>query len=95
MAEITTNVAADAATVVVREIEANIVELQAPAQPAVVEVITPGPQGPPGTTTLAGLSDVNTSGKVDQSVLYYDSASGQWRGDDINTVITITDGGNF
>lgn len=48
MAQLTTQVAADGATVIVREIEANIVELIAPAQPAVVEVITAGPAGAPG-----------------------------------------------
>lgn len=95
MAEITANVAADAATVVVREVEANVVELQAPSQPAVVEVVTPGPQGPAGASTLAELTDVNTTGKVANSVLYYDSSSGTWKGDDINTVTTLTDGGNY
>lgn len=95
MPEITTNVAADGATVVVREIEANVVELQAPAQPAVVEVVHPGPQGPPGASSLAALEDVNTSSKVNQSVLYYDSASGKWKGDSLQTILTVADGGNF
>jgi hypothetical protein len=44
---------------------------------------------------LGDLSDVNTAAKVGNSVLYYDSASGVWKGDDINTITTITDGGNW
>lgn len=95
MAQVNANVTTEAGTVVVREVETNVVELQVPAQPAVVEVVTPGPQGPPGPSTLSGLSDVDTTGKVNQSVLYYDADSGQWKGDDINTVVTITDGGNW
>lgn len=45
--------------------------------------------------TLGSITDVNTTGKVGKSILYYDVNSGQWKGDDINTVVTITDGGNW
>jgi hypothetical protein len=48
MASIRTQVSADAATVVVREVEANVIELLAPSEPAIVEVITPGPAGEAG-----------------------------------------------
>lgn len=99
------SVTGDAAPqVIITEVATNVVEVQAPAAPAVVQVAVEGPQGPPGpqgpagadgVTTLAALNDVNVSGKVNQSVLYWDQASGKWRGDDINTVVTITDGGNF
>jgi hypothetical protein len=66
----------------------------------VVEVSTPGPQGPPGqggseVTELAALSDVDVTGRVAGSVLYYDAGAGEWKGDDINTVVTLTDGGAF
>lgn len=90
--------------VVITQVATNVVEVQAPAAPAVVQVAVEGPQGPPGpqgpagasgVTTLAGMSDVNVTAKVNQSVLYWDQASGKWRGDDINTVVTITDGGNW
>lgn len=98
MPSISTQVSADGATVVVREVEANVVELQAPAQPAVVEVLTPGPAGPPGpagTTQLSGLTDVDVAAKTDKSVLYYDAAAGEWKGDDLQTIVTLTDGGNW
>lgn len=69
-----------------------------------IELTTAGPQGPigpmgpagaDGATTMAALTDVNVSGKVNQSVLYWDAATEKWRGDDVNTVVTLTDGGNF
>jgi hypothetical protein len=61
-----------------------------------VEVITAGPQGaaaPP--YALGELPDLDTTAAVDKSVLYYDAASATWRGDQIHTVITLTDGGAF
>lgn len=69
-----------------------------------IELTTAGPQGPigpmgpagaDGATTMAALTDVNVSAKVNQSVLYWDAATEKWRGDDVNTVVTLTDGGNF
>jgi len=61
-----------------------------------VEIITAGPQGPTAPVgTLGEIPDVDTSGAVANSVLYYDAVSEMWRGDDINTIITITDGGGF
>lgn len=82
--------------VLVSEIAEQTIELLAPAAPATVEVQTAGPQGPEAPPyALGDLTDVNTIGKVNKSVLYYDAASGQWKGDDINTVVTITDGGNW
>lgn len=63
----------------------------------VVKVVTPGPQGPVSSANvgLDDITDVNTTSKVDKSVLYYDADAGEWKGDDINTVITLTDGGAF
>lgn len=61
-----------------------------------VEVITAGPQGPTApVATFGDIPDVDVTGAVDKSVLYYDAASATWKGNDINTVITITDGGGF
>ena len=62
----------------------------------VVEVITAGPQGPTAPVgTLGEIPDVDSSAAVANSVLYYDAVSDTWKGDDINTLITITDGGGF
>lgn len=61
-----------------------------------VEVVTAGPQGPTApAASLNEVPDVDTEGVVDKSVLYYDAASATWRGDDIHTVLTLTDGGAF
>ena len=48
-----------------------------------------------GSSTLADLTDVDTTLKVDTSVLYYKSSVSKFVADDVNTIITITDGGNF
>ena len=82
--------------VLVSEVAEQTIELIAPAAPATVEVQTQGPQGPEAPPyALGDLTDVNTNAKVNKSVLYYDSASSSWKGDDINTVVTLTDGGAF
>lgn len=80
--------------VLVTETAVNVIELTAPSQPAVVEVATVGPQGP-ALSTLNDIGDVDTTGKVNQSVLYYDTDTGLWLGNDINTIVSITDGGNW
>ena len=73
--------------------------VQQPASPTVINAtqtgsivtaITSGPQGAPG----GGLT-VNTSAKVDKSVVYYDSASGEFKADAIWTIPTIVKGGSF
>lgn len=82
--------------VVITEVAEHAIELTTAAQPLLVEVQTAGPQGPVASPYgLGDLIDVNTTGKVANSVLYYDNASSTWKGDDINTVTTLTDGGNF
>lgn len=55
-----------------------------------VELITAGPQGPPGIT-IPVVSNSPTSG----SVIYYDDSVATFRVDSQHTFITITDGGNF
>lgn len=82
--------------VIVTEVAEQAIEITTAAQPVLVEVQTAGPQGPEAPPyALGDLTDVNTTAKVANSVLYYDAASSTWKGDDINTVITLTDGGNF
>lgn len=56
----------------------------------VVTATTAGPQGPAG----AGFT-LNQTAKVDKSVIYYDSSSGEYRADDTWTIETIVLGGNF
>lgn len=55
-----------------------------------VTATTAGPQGPSGLGTT-----INDAAKVDKSVVYYDSASGQFKADDTWTINTIVLGGNF
>jgi hypothetical protein len=47
------------------------------------------------TTRLQDMSDVLAANKVDGSLLIYDSAAAKFVANDINTKITLTDGGNF
>ena len=56
-----------------------------------VEITTQGPQGPTGTLGLT----FDVSAKVDGSVLYYDSSSGNFKADTTTTKLTLVDGGNF
>ncbi len=57
-----------------------------------VEVVTEGPQGPSFSSTNTTLVD---SGKVNKSVVYYDSAAGTYKADSTWTTSTLVDGGNF
>ena len=56
----------------------------------VVTASTVGPQGASG----AGFV-LDSSAKVDTSVIYYDSASGEYKADSTWTVSTLVLGGNF
>lgn len=66
----------------------NTVTVSGEGAATVVTVTTAGPQGPVGL-------DVDDSAKVDQSVVYYDSASGKYKADDTWTTSTLVLGGNF
>jgi hypothetical protein len=46
-------------------------------------------------TALADLTDVNVSAKTSKSILYYDAVVNEWKGDNLQTILTVTDGGNF
>ena len=61
---------------------------------ALITLSTTGPQIS-SNTTLASLTDVDLSNKVDNSVVYYDGNSDTFKADSLNTILTITDGGNF
>jgi hypothetical protein len=54
-----------------------------------------GPMGPTGATALSDLTDVNVGLKVDKSVLVWNESTGKFTANDQNTIITLTDGGNF
>jgi hypothetical protein len=59
----------------------------------VVTATTVGPQGPKGDAG-SGFS-LNDTAKIDKSVVYYDSASGEYKADATWTINTIVLGGNF
>jgi hypothetical protein len=46
-------------------------------------------------SALGDLSNVDDATKVDLSVLVYNESEGKFVANDVNTIITITDGGNF
>lgn len=83
--------------VVVQEVALHAIEVTAPTAPATVEVQTQGPQGPSVAANfgLNDLADVNTTSKTAKSILYYDADLSEWRGDSLQTILTVTDGGNF
>jgi len=59
-------------------------------QTSVVTATTQGPQGAAG----AGF-DIDSTAKVDKSVVYYDAAASQFKADTTWTTSTLTDGGSF
>jgi hypothetical protein len=50
---------------------------------------------PNGGIGIENLIDVNVASKTNGSILYYDQSNGEWIGSDVNTIISLTDGGNF
>ena len=56
---------------------------------SVVTVTTAGPQGASADFTL------ESTNKVDGSIIYYDSSSAKFKADTITTKLTLVDGGNF
>jgi hypothetical protein len=61
---------------------------------SVVSVATAGPQGPQGPPGESGLF-VNTTAKVDKSIVYYDASEDTFKADSTWTTSSLTDGGNF
>lgn len=74
-----------------------VVQVVASSAPQIIEIGVVGPQGPPGggSSSLSDLTDVNIAAKVDKSILVYDQSSQKFIANDVNTIVTITDGGNF
>ena len=60
--------------------------------PTVVTIATQGPQGPSGS--ISGIT-FDTSGKVNDALLYYHAASDTFKADSTTTKLTLVDGGNF
>jgi hypothetical protein len=78
--EITVDVTAAGSTTVV----------QVP-QTTTVTAVTEGPIGPAGPGGLV----VDTTAKVDQSLVYYDATAATFKADALWTVPTLSDGGNY
>ena len=80
----------------------NTVDVTAAGSTAVVAVpttttvtaVTAGPQGPIGPPGPAGLV-VDSTAKVNQSVVYYDGGTSTFKADGVWTTDTLSDGGNF
>tara|TARA_B100001939_G_scaffold188478_1_gene162355 strand:+ start:2323 stop:2556 length:234 start_codon:yes stop_codon:yes gene_type:complete len=73
------NVTTDGKTTVVKDTATNTVSIS-----------TTGPQGP----AAAGFT-FNGDAKVDDSIVYYDSASGEFKADAATTKLSLVEGGNF
>ena len=58
----------------------------------VVTVATQGPQGPAFAATGTSLNDYN---KLNNSVVFFDQASGTFKADQTRTVENLVDGGNY
>ena len=55
-----------------------------------VSITTAGPQGP----AAAGFV-FDGSGKVNDSIVYFDSAAGEFKADNTTTKLSLVEGGNF
>lgn len=80
----------------------NTTVVQTPTNSQLVDVVTVGPQGPAGSgtggggsSTFSDLQDVDATLRQDQSVVYYNAASAKFKVDGANTILSLTDGGNF
>ncbi len=87
----TVNVTTQANTVTVTDSSGSTV-VKTPVT-TLVTASTAGPQGPEGPAG-SGFT-LEQAAKVDKSVVYYDSASGEYKADATWTIDTIVLGGNF
>ena len=84
----TVNVSTSANTVTVTEQSATTV-VETPTT-SVVTATTVGPQGP----TASGFV-FNGTGKINDSIVYFDSAAGEFKADNTTTKLSLVEGGNF
>lgn len=84
----TVNVSTSASTVTVTEQSATTV-VKTPVT-SVVTATTVGPQGP-----IAQGFEFDGTAKVDSSIVYYDSSSGEFKADSTTTKLSLVEGGNF
>ena len=90
----TVNVTATNNTVTVTEDGSSTV-VQNPVT-TTVTATTVGPQGPQGAQGDAGAGFIlDQTAKVNKSVIYYDSASGEYKADSTWTISSIVKGGDF
>jgi len=73
------NVTTDGKTTVVKDTATNT-----------VSITTTGPQGPASSGFV-----FNGDAKVDDSIVYYDSAAGEFKADNTTTKLSLVEGGNF
>ncbi len=57
--------------------------------------VTVATQGPQGATFSSTNLSMNDSAKVDGSVIYYSSSAGEYKADNLQTILSLVDGGNF
>jgi len=48
-----------------------------------------------GINTFAALHDVDVTNRTDQAVVFYNASSAKFKADGTNTILSLTDGGNF
>lgn len=89
----TVNVTTQANTVTVTDSSGSTV-VETPVT-TLVTASTAGPQGAVGPAGPGGGTAINGSAKVNKSIVYYDSASGEYKADAIWTTDTLVLGGNF
>mgnify|MGYP001401833923 CR=1 FL=1 len=61
----------------------------------IVEVVTAGPQGPKGDASSIDGVTLDTTNAVEGSVLTFDSSNNKIIADNVNTITSLVDGGNF
>lgn len=85
------------AQVLVTESDGTQVLVHTTPAAVVITAVTEGPQGPPGSSlsSIHEIPDVDIASALNNSVLYYDSATSVVRADSTWTNQTLADGGNF
>lgn len=79
---------------VVSPVNQQSITVVAPAGSPQLAIIADGPLTTTGGT-FAALADVDVADKTNKSVIYYDGSSGKYKADSSETLISLTDGGNF